>query len=92
MTGIVSILGTEFDDPREFPPPARDCSERKEGARTSVKEMWVSSYRRDGTAVWCEKIPLTMTNRGVCTFDGRPVKDEADRKLVAELFASVTPA
>jgi hypothetical protein len=32
-----------------------------------------------------------MTNRGACTFDGKAVKDENERKLVADIFASVKP-
>lgn len=89
----MKIMGTEFDDPREFPLSPRDMAERKEGARTTVKEMWVCSYRKEGSGVGTsmQKLLLTMTNRGACTFEGRPVKDEAEKKLIAELFATVKP-
>ena len=87
----MTINGTEFDDPREFPPSKRDWREYSEGVRTKVKEMWVWSYHRENGACFAWRHPITMTNRGACTFDGKPVKEEAERKLVAELFASVKP-
>lgn len=87
----MKIHGIEFDDPRLFPPSKGDIREYKEGARTTVKEMWVESYVNDGPAVcrWC--FPITMTNRGVCTFDGKPVKDENEKNLIKELFENVKP-
>ena len=87
----MKINGTEFDDPREFPPSKRDWREFKEGVRTSVKEMWVCAYERSGSEVRMARYPITITNRGACTFDGVPVRDEGEKKLIADLFASVKP-
>ena len=80
------LCGVEIDDPRELPVSERDYREFNEGVRTKVRELWVYSYKSDSKRVWCEKVPLTMTNRGVCTFDGRQVKDEADKKMIADLI------
>jgi hypothetical protein len=83
---MLTISGIEFDDPREIPIFKRDIREWREGARTTVKEMWVCSYKEDAHRVWLERVPITMTNRGVCTFGGRQVKDEREKALIKELF------
>ena len=86
------LCGTEFDDPREFPPPKRDYREFKEGARTFTKELWVCGYSAEpGGGVAMSRYCLTMNNRGVCTFDGRPVRDEAEKALVKSIFETVVP-
>ena len=85
----MKLCGIEIDDPRERGIARRDYREYKEGVRTTVREMWVYSYVREGSAVSLWQYPLTITNRGVCTFDGKQVKDEGERKLIGELFASV---
>ena len=87
----MKINGTEFDDPRESPFPKRDYREFSQGVRTSVKEMWVCAYEKCGSGTCMVRYPITMTNRGACTFDGVPVRDEGEKKLVADLFATVKP-
>lgn len=87
----MKINGTEFDDPRVFPPSKRDVREYKDGVRTTVKEMWVEGYTYEGSAVCLNRFCITMTNRGVCTFDGKQVKNEEEKSLIAELFKSVQP-
>ena len=84
----MTINGIEFDDPREIPISKRDMREYKDGARTTVKEMWVCGYVHEGKAVCMNRYCITMTNRGVCTFDGKQIKNEAEKKLIAELFAT----
>lgn len=85
----MTLCGVEFEDPREFPIPKRDYREYQEGVRTSVKEMWVCAYENCGNAVCMAKHQITMTNRGVCTFDGRQLRDDDEKKLVAALFGQV---
>ena len=87
----MKINSIEFDDPRSNPPNKRDVREYKEGARTTVKEMWVDSYVRQGDATCRWSYCITMTNRGVCTFDGKPVRDEKEKNLIRELFDNVKP-
>lgn len=87
----VIINGIEFDDPRTNHPIKRDVREYKEGVRTTIKEMWVDSYVRQGSAICRWLYCITMTNRGVCTFDGKPVKDENEKNLIKELFENVSP-
>lgn len=87
----MKINGIEFEDPRVSPPRKKDIREYKDGARTTVKEMWVEGYVMDGQAYCLQRYPMTITNRGVCTFDGRQVKDEEEKSLVAKLFESVVP-
>lgn len=82
----MKINGIEFDDPRELPISKRDYREFKDGARTTVKEMWVCGYYKEGSAIIMASYCITMTNRGVCTFDGKPVKDENEKKIIKELF------
>lgn len=84
----MKILGIEFDDPRDGGVSKRDFSERKEG-RTTVREMWVCGYSTEGSAICMSRYCVTLNNRGVCTFDGRQVRDENEKKLIAELFEGV---
>ena len=85
----MTINGIEFDDPRIFPISKRDISEYKDGARTTVKEMWVYGYVQEGQTYSMNRYPITMTNRGVCTFDGKQVKTDAEKKLISDLFDNV---
>ena len=87
----MTVNGITFDDPRESFFSKRDFREYKEGARTSVKEAWVCSYTKDGPAVLLERHCLAMTNHGAISLDGRPVKNEDEKKAVAEMFAHLKP-
>lgn len=80
------LCGREIDDPREIPVTKRDYREFSEGVRTKVRELWVYAYEFGDKSVCTERIPVTMTNRGVCTFGGRQVKDEAEKKTIAEIM------
>ena len=57
--------------------------------RTSVREVWVSSYTKDGNAIVRNQHRITMTNRGACAIDDRPVRDEEGRKLIASIMESI---
>jgi hypothetical protein len=87
----MTINGIEFDDPRVIPISKRDMREYKEGVRTTVKEMWVCGYVREKSSVCMYRYCITMTNRGVCTFDGKQIKNESEKKLIAELFETTKP-
>lgn len=86
----MKINGIEFDDPIDIPISKRDYREFKDGARTTVKEMWVCGYYKEGSAIIMARYCITMTNRGVCTFDGKPVKDENEKKIISELFENIS--
>lgn len=83
------INGIEFDDPKINPITKRDYNEYKDGSRTTIKEMWVYGYVFENRAYCMNRYCITMTNRGVCTFDGKQVKNEAEKKLIAELFDTI---
>lgn len=86
----MKINGIEFDDPIDIPISKRDYREFKDGARTTVKEMWVCGYYKEGSAIIMARYCITMTNRGVCTFDGKSVKDENEKKIIRELFENIS--
>ena len=87
----LTIDGKTFRNPKIFPPSKRDFREYKEGARTTVKELWVERYDKtpDGKGIFMTKYQVLMTNRGVCTFDGKQVKDEEGKRKIQALFTDL---
>jgi len=81
------VCGIEFDDPSPEDKSGRDYSERDEGKRTHVREYWMSAWERDSSGgISRKRIPVTMTNRGAVTFDGKVPKEEADREAIRKTF------
>lgn len=85
----MTVNDIEFDDPRINTISKRDIREYKDGMRTTIKEMWVCGYVIENGAYCMNRYCITMTNRGVCTFEGKQVKNEDEKKLIAELFATI---
>lgn len=83
------VCGFDIDDPKENPLPRCECREFSERERTKVREAWLCSYHTTGaeTSIW--RHCVTMTNRGVCTFDGHKVTDRADLERIKEIFGGL---
>ena len=89
----VCIGGVEYDNPLDGNPiPKRDFREFREGARTTVKEIWLERYLWDGNCVHVERSCLQMTNRGVCSLDGRQLKNSDDIEKVKAIFGGLKVA
>ena len=83
----MTIHGTEFDDPVPADKAGRDYSEFDEGKRTRVREFWLSAWERDSSGgISRRRIPVTITNRGAVTFDGKIPREEDDREKIRRVF------
>ncbi len=92
--GKVELGGKLYENPLDDNPiPKRDYREFQVGARTTVREIWLDRVVRDGVdSVHIERDCLQMTNRGVCTIDGRQLKDRGDLERVKEIFSKLEVA
>lgn len=89
----VCIGGIEYDNPLDGNPiPKREYREFREGARTTIKEIWLERYVYEGGCVHIERDCLRMTNRGVCTLEGRQLKDREDIERVKAVFEGLKVA
>ena len=63
-----------------------DYSEYEEGKRTKVKSLWVDSYYIENGSINFAARQLTITNRGSCAIDGKPIKDPKEIEIVKNIF------
>lgn len=83
----MTVCGTEFDDPCPADKTGRDYSEFDEGKRTHVREFWLSTWERDKAGgISRRRIPVTVTNRGAVSFDGKIPKENEDREKIRQVF------
>lgn len=83
----MKIRETEFDDPAPEDKSGRDYSEFDEGKRTRVRCFWLSAWEREKSGgIARRKVPVTITNRGAVTFDGKDPKDAETREMVKAVF------
>lgn len=81
------VCGIEFDDPSPEDKSGRDYSERNEGKRIRLRELWLSTWERDPKGgISRQRIPVTITNRGAVTFDGKVPKEAGDREKIKRIF------
>lgn len=83
----MKIRGIEFDDFSPEDKSGRDYSEHDEGKRTRVRVFWLSTWEREKSGGFSRRrIPVSITNRGAVTFDGKDPKDEETRNMVKLVF------
>ena len=83
----MTICGTEFDDPCLSDRAGRDYSEFDAGKRTKVRVYWLSTWDREKSGgIARRRVPVTITNRGAVTFDGRSPKEAEDREKIKSVF------
>lgn len=82
----MKINGVEFDEPVPKGFPRYLYSEREEGKRLKIQEIWVDSYIKEGTAWSYAAHSITLSNYGAVTFDGKPVRDPKEIDWVKKFF------
>ena len=82
----MKLAGIEIDKPDPDYIRKWDYMEYEEGKRTKVKSLWVDSYYVENGAINFAARQLTMTNRGSCSIDGKPIRDPKEIEIVKNIF------
>ena len=78
----IELDGLEFESIQdEVFCPNKNYREYEEGKRTKVKEIYLDRLIKEESGAICLwRYRLTMTNRGACELEGKPLKgDDAER-------------
>ena len=84
-SGRIELGGVEYDNPLDFPYPAKDYSTGKEGRNTTYRKAWLERYLLDVNRTFIERSELKVLSDGRAFLDGIALSKD-DSKSAAEVM------